>query len=290
MLNQGETKPYQNSAKNATFVSLSAIKSRLYKTFSQVFLTAYNIHGLKTFGVYMKLKQKIDLVLKGLNANLYPSVIKANAECSDELFEFLKENIAEYSANSFETISKLVKLLKLKYPDKDVSILLGCSPVNVWYYSSEENSQTVKDRQSERRAIAKAINPSDTIPALLVKKIKRFSKDYKSSNSVIVKIISDKVIRFYDSYLKGAKVDKVYLSMSVKKIMDNPTCYLTGRTIDLSEKGSYELDHIIPKSRGGGNTIENMGLTCTIANRCKSSLTDQEFITLCKEVAKFHSE
>lgn len=238
----------------------------------------------------MKLKQKIDLILKGLNTNLYPSVIKANAECSDELFEFLKENRTNYPDNSFETISKLVNSLKLKYPDKDISNLLGCSPVNVWYYISEENSKTFKDRQSEKRMIDEVLSNDELISVFLVNKIKSFSRGNKCSTSRIIKNVSDKVIRFYDSYLKGAKVDKTYLSMSVKKIMDNPICYLTGRTIDLSDKGSYELDHIIPKSRGGHNTIENMGLTCSVANRCKSSLTDQEFITLCKEIAKFHSE
>lgn len=224
----------------------------------------------------MKLKQKIESIIRGLTFNLSPAIIKTNAECSDELFDFVKENIAEYSANSFETISKLVRELKLKYPYKDISNLLGCSAANVWYYYSEDNCNTFKNRQSERRMIAKIVNENNLPSDYLIKKIKRFANEKYDNRALVTKI---------KAFYKGKKMDKDYIDKSVKKITDNPVCYLTGRVIDLSDKGSYELDHITPVSRGGANTIENMGLTCSLANRCKGALTAEEFIKLCKEVA-----
>ena len=45
-----------------------------------------------------------------------------------------------------------------------------------------------------------------------------------------------------------------------KKIGEKPICYLTGIPIDINKPNEYSLDHIIPMSRGGKNTLENCGL------------------------------
>lgn len=60
-------------------------------------------------------------------------------------------------------------------------------------------------------------------------------------------------------------------------------CYLTGRIIDLT-KDPYEFDHITPYAKGGSCTIDNLGITCPEANRSKTNLTLDEYLSLCKEV------
>lgn len=60
-------------------------------------------------------------------------------------------------------------------------------------------------------------------------------------------------------------------------------CYLTGQTIDIL-KDDYNLDHIVPVSRGGTNDLKNMGITTPDANRSKSDLTLDEYLVLCKKV------
>ena len=70
----------------------------------------------------------------------------------------------------------------------------------------------------------------------------------------------------------------------IEKLGDNPKCYLTGKEIDLSKSGSYSLDHIVPKSKGGENSLENCGLTCREANQAKSDLDLEEFVSLCQAV------
>ncbi len=57
-------------------------------------------------------------------------------------------------------------------------------------------------------------------------------------------------------------------------------CALTGRPLD----GVYEVDRIIPKSRGGANGLDNLRLVCREANRAKHSLTDEELLQLCKDI------
>jgi CRISPR/Cas system Type II protein with McrA/HNH and RuvC-like nuclease domain len=69
-----------------------------------------------------------------------------------------------------------------------------------------------------------------------------------------------------------------------QKLGDNPKCYLTGKEIDLSKSRSYSLDHIIPRSKGGDNSIDNCGLSCREANQAKSDLSLEDFISLCQSV------
>lgn len=63
------------------------------------------------------------------------------------------------------------------------------------------------------------------------------------------------------------------------------TCELTGRIIDLT-KDDYNIDHIIPVSRGGTNELDNMAFCIPEANAAKNNLTNDEFIALCKEVCE----
>ncbi len=71
------------------------------------------------------------------------------------------------------------------------------------------------------------------------------------------------------------------------KFRPNPICYLSGRPLDLDSRSGFSLDHIIPASRGGLSSLDNMGLAHPTVNMCKSELTPEEFFALCKEVLEF---
>jgi len=58
-------------------------------------------------------------------------------------------------------------------------------------------------------------------------------------------------------------------------------CALTGR---LLTPECASLDHDIPLSRGGENTIENAQVVHHDANQAKRALSRVEFIALCREV------
>lgn len=53
-------------------------------------------------------------------------------------------------------------------------------------------------------------------------------------------------------------------------------------------KDDYQLDHIIPVSKGEDNSLENMGITIPIANQAKTDLTLEEYLDLCKQVLEYH--
>ena len=61
---------------------------------------------------------------------------------------------------------------------------------------------------------------------------------------------------------------------------------MTGRYVHLLDATTYELDHMIPKSRGGENTLDNCGIACPVANQAKRNMNVFEFLKLCEEVLK----
>lgn len=79
------------------------------------------------------------------------------------------------------------------------------------------------------------------------------------------------------------------LDYFIKKFGIVPRCYLTGTKINLNNTNSYHLDHIIPRSQGGKNTFENMGILLYNINISKGSMTDKEFIKLCQAVVNYNS-
>lgn len=61
------------------------------------------------------------------------------------------------------------------------------------------------------------------------------------------------------------------------------TCYLTGEVIDI-RKDDFHLDHIYPVSRGGDNSLENLGITVPYANRIKYDMTVEEMLEVCTKI------
>lgn len=81
------------------------------------------------------------------------------------------------------------------------------------------------------------------------------------------------------------KARKSYVWLSAQELREQwnkqgGLCALTGRTLD----SSAELDHVIPRARGGQNTVDNAQWLHSAANQSKRSMLDAEFITLCREV------
>jgi 5-methylcytosine-specific restriction endonuclease McrA len=66
----------------------------------------------------------------------------------------------------------------------------------------------------------------------------------------------------------------------------NFRCALTG---ELLTPTNFSLDHIVPISEGGNLTAENSQLVLKTANRAKNTMSQTEFIDMCRKVAAFHS-
>lgn len=60
-------------------------------------------------------------------------------------------------------------------------------------------------------------------------------------------------------------------------------CALTGARLDRAA----ELDHVLPKTRGGKDNIGNLRWVTHQVNFAKRDLTDEEFIVLCGDVMRW---
>lgn len=60
-------------------------------------------------------------------------------------------------------------------------------------------------------------------------------------------------------------------------------CNLTGQPLS---PANMTLDHIVPLSRGGVHDISNAQIILDVVNKAKGTMTNEEFIALCHQVAK----
>lgn len=68
----------------------------------------------------------------------------------------------------------------------------------------------------------------------------------------------------------------------------NTFCYLTGTPINIITD-DFQLDHIIPVSKGGTNEISNCGITLPVVNRMKTDMTVPELLEMCEKILKHHN-
>ncbi len=157
---------------------------------------------------------------------------------------------------------------------------LNCSKSIVAYHCSESARKKQSDRQRKLRK-----------ENVLLKKVDNF-KQSKHSKKINQFILQPKQLQWHKvrkyRERKSEKSEEFSYKDVVKKFGEQTICYLTGRPIDLKEPRLYHFDHIVPVSRGGKNTLSNLGIACKEANMGKSNLLLDEFIQLCKDVLEHH--
>ena len=179
------------------------------------------------------------------------------------------------------------KILELRiqgFSYDEISKELNCSKSTISFHCNDEVKNKTYERQSQRRKR----NP-------LAKKIENFlSRKYKTKGSTIVKGCFIKRLRIKTWHFAKIKKTNGYEKRMfnekdlIEKIGNNPKCYLTGRPIDLKESTSYALDHFVPRSKGGDNSLDNCKIACIEANQAKHKMSYEEFVELCRDVVNHY--
>jgi 5-methylcytosine-specific restriction endonuclease McrA len=151
-------------------------------------------------------------------------------------------------------------ILKLRAEGKtynQIQSILGCSKSTISYYLSVNG----KARRVEKNKNYRKNNP-------LLKKTEIFRRQT---------FIKNKTYDFQqdENNFSWREIIEKYGGWETE-------CYLTGRKVKLDEPNTYSFDHIIPRSKGGKNTLDNLGITIKEANQAKSDMFLNDFFDLCK--------
>ncbi len=164
--------------------------------------------------------------------------------------------------NKYSKRSKLKDdILELRAKGKsysEIGLRLDCSKGTVSYYCGKGQKEKSANRTRQRR--------KDIVVSL---RVQTFRRNINSTN-------------------KSVAVANFTWQEVIDKYGWETTCYLTGRAIKLQESLTYHFDHIIPRSRGGNSSIENLGIACKEVNIAKNNMLVEEFIQLCKEVLEYN--
>lgn len=176
------------------------------------------------------------------------------------------------------------KILQLRSDGKSynqIKEILGCSKGTISYHCGVGQQDKTKARTKKRRE-----NP-------LKSKIDNFR--HRKNNETNYELDEERKY-FNESMRKFQKRDntkKYGTDTTIKKTFnwkdvvekfgEDTECYLSGEKVNLNEN-TYHLDHIIPSSKGGDNSLENLGILHKTVNIMKSDLTPDEVIEWCKKI------
>lgn len=174
-----------------------------------------------------------------------------------------------------------IKLLRSQGKSyREIQKIVNCSPSLICYHLGKGQKQKNLDRQTKRR--------SKEHP--FTKKIDNFNRTKESkpleSRSSIKKSMYDKVREFHKDKqgVRNTMNQTFTVDDVINKFGETPKCYLTGEKLDISKPRMYHFDHIVPRTRGGSNTLDNLGLCTKKANMSKGDMTRDEYIEHCKNV------
>jgi 5-methylcytosine-specific restriction endonuclease McrA len=170
---------------------------------------------------------------------------------------------------------KILKLRKQGLTYAKIAESLNCAKSLVCYYCGNNQKLKMKQRQTKRRQKS---HPFEM-------KLYNFTASPTSNKKSTIRRSKRTNHPYYDKwYITMRKKTDITIQDLINKFGENPKCYLTGDDIDINDVKSYHFDHVIPKSRGGDNSLDNIQIATKIANLSKSGMTPDEFIFLCKKV------
>ena len=178
---------------------------------------------------------------------------------------------------------KILELHKQGKNYNEIVAILECSKSLVCYYCGTNQKEKNNTRRRKYRKRNHPFKAKIEHFSYRKRKIRKYDGICKSN---LKKQIRDKV---YDFKIQGINMSPTFTMQDIiDKFGENPKCYLTGEDIDIYKPSTYEFDHIIPTSRGGDNSLDNLGIATKKANQSKRNMTPDELIFFCKKVLEYH--
>ncbi len=181
------------------------------------------------------------------------------------------------------TKTQVLALREMGLSYSEIASELGCSKSTICYHLKEDQKEKVLNRTRESRRTKVLEWKLMRFKQRTAKERKRHSIKQKKFRD----IISEKR---YDFMKRAGNHESTDFSIeeAIKMVEDHPFCYLTGEPIDIYDGKQYAFDHKVPASRGGDNSLNNLGLCLIKANMSKTDMTLEEYLSLCQKVLSHH--
>ena len=170
----------------------------------------------------------------------------------------------------FEIINMKEQILKLREEGKtynEIQKITGASKGTISYHCGEGQ----KDKTTNRRRKIRKENPFLTKLNVFKGRVRDFQRNRNSGGS-----------------LGEGREYNFSLQDVVKKLSLTPKCYLTGKEIDIYDTKSYHFDHIVPVTKGGEYSIDNLQICTKECNIAKSNLSKEELFKLCIDILTYN--
>lgn len=165
------------------------------------------------------------------------------------------------------------KILNLRSEGKtynQIIEILGCSKGTIAYHCGEGQKEKTKIRRRKRNE------------NILIKKIDNYR--CRKNNVESIRKFQKRDNTKHKNIDKNITTSFTWNDV-VSKFGENPICYLSGEQLNIYEN-TYQLDHIIPSSKNGNNSLENLGFLHKKVNQIKTDLTPDELIEWCVKILK----
>lgn len=177
---------------------------------------------------------------------------------------------------------EIVELRKAGLSYDDIAQKVGCSKSTVSYYLDPTQKDKIQARTDLRRRSDPIKTKLDSFKSTYYREREKLLKRQRN----VQQILSSKRSEFMRNKDKESSDFCVEEVLAI--ITENPTCYLTGETIDIYDSRQYSFDHKTPVSKGGDNSLSNLGICLYKANMSKSDMTLEEYLELCQKVLVHH--
>jgi CRISPR/Cas system Type II protein with McrA/HNH and RuvC-like nuclease domain len=163
------------------------------------------------------------------------------------------------------------QILKLRSEGKSfkqIAKILGCAKSTVSYHCGEGQKEKSMDRQNKRRR------------EIVNSKLTSFKNRFRHRT------------RDFQRREENNKLGKANYDFTREDVLNkfgvDTKCYLSGTPINMLRSNDYAFDHVIPVSKGGLNTLENLGITTKLVNRIKTDQTPEELFFWCKKILEYN--
>ena len=187
---------------------------------------------------------------------------------------------------------KIIELRKQGFSYDEIAKKVGCCKSTVSYHCKTTTRIKAKQRHKKQSHKKKSgINWRTLFSRRFNAFYNRKPRNSKKKTELKWKV-EGKWWNKFQSTIKKFKLSTTngtemafYKSEDALKHLNGPNtkCYLTGIDIDMT-KDDYQLDHKIPVSRGGSNSLDNLGITCPEVNQMKGPLTNEELFYWCQKI------